>query len=98
MINNLYIKSMPTLWNFNLMAVIMANYMNHARIYDALLFIIENPNLPRLLKKHNKFPLRAAYMYPSILTNYEEVYKQTSLRILTLVSKLIVEFHTFFLS
>jgi hypothetical protein len=96
-ISGLYASHSSRSLNFNLLSVVLANYSNQARIYDTLLFILEQPGLDRLMKKSMRFPPRIISMYPSVLTNYDEIYKLLSHRILKLLTETVAEFHTFFL-
>jgi len=98
LLSSLYSAQNPSALNYNLLSVIMANYNNQSRIYDALLFILEYPRLDKLVKKHQRFPPRVFSMYPNMITSYSDVYKMVSQKILVLLNEFVEDFHTFFLS
>ena len=97
LMSSLYSSHAARVVNYNLVSVIMANYHNQARIYDTMLFILEQPAMDKIAKKSVRFPPRVISLYPSVLTNYPEIYKLLSHRILKVMNELVSDFHTFFL-
>ena len=97
-ISSLYIALPSNVSNFNLFSVVMANYTNQARLLDALLFILENPKIDRMAKRHNKFPPRTFSVYPNTIVNYHDVYRLVSVKILNILNEVSSDFNTFFLS